>query len=197
MALKGYNALVKAQSSAIAFVDEATTTSDNKTYQITNAAKRILDFDTPVIVKDGAAVVTGYKVNRISGEITFPTAVVRTITVSGSYVTLTTIAEAKEFSFDGTTEVGDATVFTETNKKYLPMLATATATITQFYDVDGFFLTMLFDNTVKVIELYPDGGGDPFRFYARVSADSVTSSISELTNESITLQITDRMVVES
>jgi len=71
MALQGYNALVKTQSSAIAFTDEATTTSDNKTYQITNATKRIFDYETELIVKDDASVVTGYSFNKITGTVTF------------------------------------------------------------------------------------------------------------------------------
>lgn len=197
MALKGYSALVKAQSSAIAITNEPTTSGDNKSYQITNAAKRILDFDTPLVVKDGGVPVMGYSISRINGTVTFPTSATRVITITGAYVTLATVAEASEFAFDGITETGDATVFSETNRKYLPTLNSATATITQFYDVDGFFLGVLFDRAIKVVELYADGGGDPFRFYALVSADSVTSSIDSLTIESITLQATNKMIVEA
>ena len=195
MALQGYNALVKTQSSAIAFTDEATTTSDNKTYQITNATKRVFDYTTNLIVKNDASIVTGYSFNKIAGTVTFPTATVRTITLTGAYVALTTVAEATEYSFEGTLDLGDSTVFQTDSRTFLPINQSATASLSRFYNVDGFFLGMLFDKTVKVIEFYADGGGDPFRIYAFVSSDSVSASIDELIKETVSFQMTDKGVI--
>ena len=198
MALQGYGALVKAQSSSIVFTDEATTTSDDKSYQITDAAKRILDYETDLVVKDDAIATTeSYTVNKITGTVTFATSTPRTITLSGSYVVLATIAEASEFSFDGVLDTVDATVFQAGERIYLPTLVSATATVGKFYEVTGFFTNLLFDGSVKVVELYADDSGTPFRFYATVSANSISASVEDLTRETVTLQATDRMVVSA
>ena len=195
MALQGYGALVKAQSSAIAFTDEVTTSADDLTYQITNSTKRIFDYETELIVEDGGSVITGYSINKIAGTITFPTTATRDITLTGAYVALTTVAEATEYKFDGTLDLGDATVFQNESRAFLPTQRSATATLSRFYDVDGYFLEALFDKSVKVIEFYADSGGDPFRIYAIVSSDSVSASIDDLTKESISFQMTSEGVI--
>ena len=85
MPIRGYKALVKAQSSAVAMTNEATTMSGGDTiYTITNAAKRTLDIDTPVIVKvGGSAVTTGFAIDYLSGVIIFATAASRTFIAVG------------------------------------------------------------------------------------------------------------------
>lgn len=199
MALQGYKALVKAESSQIAFTDEATTTSDNITYQITDTAKRIWGFDSTIIVEDAAVPTTeDYTINRFNGTITFDSEDGgRVITVTGDYVLLTTVAEAKEWSFDGVMELPDSTVFQDTERGFTPALLTATATIGKFYSVDNYFIDMLFDGTTKVIELYPDSTGDPFIVYGLVASDSITTAIEALIEESINIQITNKMIVEA
>lgn len=77
---------------ATAFTGEATTTADNTTYTIANAAKRLWDNTAPVTVYvNGVAVdpgVTPYTVSRLDGTITFaaPLAPGDVVTVSGSYL---------------------------------------------------------------------------------------------------------------
>jgi len=199
MALQGYKALVKAESSQIVFTDEATTTSDDITYQITDTAKRIWGFDSIIVVKDAATPTTeDYAINRLNGTITFDSADGgRVITVTGDYVLLTTVAEAKEYSFDGTTELPDNTVFQDTERRFTPTLLTATATLGKFYDVDNYFIDMLFDGTTKVIEFYPDSTGDPFIVYGNVASDSISTAVEALIEESINIQITNKMIVEA
>lgn len=198
MALQGYMAKVKTQSTAIAFTDEATTTSDNKTYQIAAVGKRTLDYNTDIVVKDGLTAITdGFRVNRIDGKVIFNTAQVRTIKVSGKYVTLSEVASANEFAFDGTCDMGDVSVFQNANREYLPTLISATATIGKFYDIDGFFVNSLFDGSVKVFELYADPTDEPFRFYGIISGDSIGATVEGLITESVSVQVTDTMIVEA
>jgi len=198
MALQGYKALVKAESSQIGFTAEATTTSDNQTYTITDTAKNIWAFNSTVTVLDGGVpTVEAFTFNRLNGSVTFGTVDGgRVITLTGTYVTLTNVAEAKEFSFDGETDMLDNTVFQESERGFQPTLVTAQATLGKFYSIDNFFIDMLLDGTTKVIELYADSTDDPFRFYANVADNSLSISIEDLSEESITLQATNQMIVE-
>ena len=198
MALQGYKALVKAESSQIGFTAEATTTSDNQTYTITDTAKDIWAFNSTVTVLDSAVpTVENFTVNRLNGSVTFDSVDGgRVITLTGTYVTLTDVAEAKEFSFDGETDMSDNTVFQNANRGFQPTLRTATATLGKFYSIDNFFMSMLLDGTTKVIELYADSTTNPFRFYANVADNSLDIPIEDLLEETITLQVTNQMIVE-
>ena len=198
MALQGFKALVKAESSQIGFTAEATTTSDNQTYTITDTAKDIWAFNSTITVLDSAVpTVEDFSVNRLNGTVTFGSVDGgRVITLTGTYVTLTDVAEAKEFSFDGETDMADNTVFQDSDRGFQPTLVMATATLGKFYSIDNFFMDMLLDGTTKVIELYADSTTNPFRFYANVSDDSLEIPIEDLSEETITLQATNQMIVE-
>jgi len=199
MALAGNKALIKEQSAATVFTDEATTTADNQIYQITNTTKRIFDYDTTLIVEDAAVPTTeNYTVSKLNGTVTFDSIDAgRVITFTGKYVTLVNVVEAKEFSFDGVQDMGDTTVFQNEDRTFKPLLRSATATISKFYSIDNYFIDMLFNGDVKVIEFYYDNAENPFRVYALVSSDSLAIPIEALQEESINLQITDEMIVEA
>lgn len=193
MALNGYMAAVKAQSSAIAFTDEATTTADDTVYTITDSAKSIWDLDTPIVVKDGGvATAESYKVDRLKGQITFTTAnPARVITVSGSYVVLTTISQAKNFTFSGSADTLDTTTFASTGfRDFVAGLVSGTAALSKFYEVANFFINLLLSGERVVIEYYPDESGQPIRFFAVLADDSIDSPVEGLVDESISFQIT-------
>ena len=193
MALNGYMAAVKAQSSAVAFLDEPTTTSDNTVYTITDTAKKIWDLDTEIVVEDGGVPTTeSYKVNRLKGQITFSSAnPARVITVSGSYVVLTTIGQAKAFTFNGTADVIDSTTFASTGfRTFEAALVSGTASLNKFYEVANFFINLLLSGERVVIEYYPDDTGDPISFFALAADDTIDSPVEGLIEESIDFQIT-------
>lgn len=194
MALQGFGALVKAESSAIVFTDEATTTSDNKTYVVPDM---IFAYGSDIVVEDGGTETTeDYTVNWLEGSVTFATAdEERVITVSGEYVTLSTIAYANEFAFNGTRDLADITAFGQDSKVYYPTLVSAEATIRKFYEVDGYFVNLLADGLVKVFELYADADAEPFRFYGLISGDTVGAVIDGMIEESITIQTSGKMIL--
>lgn len=92
---------IKTSGAAIAFTDEACTNSgDNLTYQITNAAKRVWDRAATITVKKDTVVqsATLYTLNRLSGKITFGVSQgAGVITVSGSYLPMSLVAEARSW----------------------------------------------------------------------------------------------------
>lgn len=190
MAHKGYLASIKGQSSTVALTDEATTASGNQIYTITNVAKRILDLATPVVVKVGGSVVTtGFTIKYLTGQIVFNTVATRTVTVSGKYVLLTELAQGRSYSFTGTSDMLDKTVFKNAYRQFEAGLKTGTADITVLY-ADNYFYDWLMDSSVKVVEFYISDALAPIRFFAIVSDNSRNIPVEGLVDESITLQIT-------
>jgi hypothetical protein len=191
MARPGYLASVKGQSSAVAMTAEATTGTGNISYQITNSAKRILDLNTDVVVNvGGSPVTTGFTISYLTGTVTFETAATRTVTITGAYVVLTTIADAKAYKFTGTREVYDYTVFKAAFKAFEAGMKSGTATLSRFYVADSYFFTWLTDNSIKVIEFYVDDSLAPIRFYAVIMSSDVNAPVGALIEQSIEFQIT-------
>jgi hypothetical protein len=189
-ARRGYLASIKGQSSAVALANEATTATGNISYQITSSTKRILDYNTAVVVKvGGSAVTTGFTISYLTGTVTFDSASVRTVTITGAYVVLTEIANAKSFNFSGARETLDKTIFKDVYRAYEAGLLTGTAELGLFY-TDAYFFTWLTDNSVKVIEYYVDDAITPIRFYAVISEDSANIPVEGLVDQKISMQIT-------
>ena len=198
MSIQGYKSLVKAESSQVAFTDEVTTTSDNQNYQITDANKRIIAYESTPTVKDGGTTtVEEYTISKLSGTITFDSVDAgRVITISGSYVVLSTVAEANKWSINSKLTMLNSTVFSKTSKEFKPGLLNATATIGKFYDITNYFIEAIKNKTVFIVEFYTDASNDPYRFFAIVAGDGVSTSIDVLIDESVNLQITDKMITE-
>jgi hypothetical protein len=102
----GRKALVKVAGAAVAFVTEACTNSgDSKTYQITNAIKRVWDPTIAITVFYNAVLQAAntYTINRLTGKITFAVAQgASAVTVTGSYLPLSNAVRAKSFSWNVT-----------------------------------------------------------------------------------------------
>ncbi len=155
MALQGFSALVKVQSSAVAMTDEATTGAGNLTYQIDATAKRIIDLNTIVLVEDGGSATTEtYSVNYLTGTITFGSAVARVITVTGAYVTPATVETADNFSFSGSCDALENTQFGLTDKTFQGGLVSGTASLSRFNVTDDLFTDDLLAQNYKIIEYY-------------------------------------------
>lgn len=197
MALRGYLASVKAQSSSVSFTDEATSTSDNQNYTITDTAKAIWDIDSSIVVEDGGVPTSeAYTLSRLTGKVTFETVDAgRVITVTGDYVALATVAEAKKFSFSGSCDALDATRFLDEYRQYEAGNVTATAEIGEWLSADDYFIEMLINGDINVIEFYPNYLGDPIRFYALANTRNVESPQSGLLDETISFNITTEIGV--
>jgi len=197
MALRGYLALVKVASTPIAFTDEATTTSDDTIYTITNASKVLWDLDTAVVVEDGGVPTTEtYTLSRLTGTVTFGSVDAgRVITVTGAYVATTTVATAKSFSFNATSDALDATKFQDIFREFQIGNVTATAELGRFLETDDLFVDMLLNGERKIIEYYPDSTGDPIRFFGLANTVSVEAPQAGLLEETISFSVTTEIEV--
>jgi len=161
MIAEGKNAAVFVTGDPISITDEATTTTDNTTYQITNEAKRVLDAETPMVVKvNGIAGSTGFKVNLALGKVIFdnPRSPADVVTVSGAYLPKSMAVTAHEFSFGKAVDIADVPRFREDYKRKLVMQKYAYGTISQWDVTDTFFTDALLSATPKYVVF--DSGED-------------------------------------
>lgn len=198
MALQGYNASIKVQSAGVAMTDEATSTSDDQTYQITDSAKRILDLNTVIVVKDDGVITTeNYEISYLDGTITFDTADVARgpITITGSYLTPATVGTAKSYSFSGTADIYDTTDFSSTgSRKFQAGLVSGTVSLGRFHVSDDVFIDDLLAGEIVIIELYVDAT-NYISCYGVYSSDNIESPVDGLITEDVSFQITTQIGV--
>lgn len=186
--IQGYKARVKVGGTPVAMTDEATSViTANTVYQITNAAKRVFPLDAAIIVKVGGdPVSTGFTIDRLTGKIIFSTSSVRTVTVSGTYVPISVVTEANEFSVNLNAELIDTTRFVSSGYvEKTSGLKSAEGSISEFYDTNYIFEDKLTAGSDVFVEVDPDGSNSIIMFAKIVSSetsagikDAVTTSIS-------------------
>lgn len=182
----GRLAKVMVSGSPIPFVDEATTTTDQMTFQISAEPKRVLDLETPVIVKvDGVVVNTGFVIKRISGKIVFDEEQAGAVTVSASFLPLSVAAECYEYSFTMDAESRDTTAFGMDYRRREPGLRSGSGNLSQWFEIDLYFINVLISGKPLVIEMYPGTNVDPIRIFAILESDEVSSAIADSVNESV------------
>jgi len=195
MALQGYLASIKAQSSATVMTDEATTGVGDLAYTITDTSKLVIDLNTDLVVEDSGTVTTeAYTVDYLNGVITFADAVSRTITVTGAYVTLTSVAIANSVSLSLSADMLENTVFGDVYKTFQSGLVTGTADLGGFFAVDDIFNEAILAGTYMVLEYYADAT-HKFRFYALATSVNTDSPVAGLITESMSYQLTTQLEV--
>jgi len=196
MTLQGYNVEVLDAVTGTTMTAEATTTADNTNYQITNTAKRIMDINTPLVVKDsGVITVENHIVNYLTGTVSFDTADAgRVITLDGAYLTPSAIATANSYTFAGTADALDNTPFNVSFKTFQAGLRSGTINLGRFHVSDDLFIDALLDGNMKIIKIIFDSTHSILA-YGVLTSDSIDSSVSALINESVSYQITNNIGV--
>lgn len=155
----GRKALVKVTGVATTLTNEpAANTGDNKTYQITDATKRILDRTAAITVKV-SAVATGesYTLNRLTGTVTFATvnAGRGPVTLSGQYLPTSTVAECKGYSYELLGINGDDTVLGDDWITRVQLRKDVKGSLDRLW-IDKFFSDALLAETVVVLQFWSD-----------------------------------------
>ena len=195
MALQGHRVEIKAQSSALSMTDEATTTSDNISYQITDSAKRILDLNTLILVEDGGVATSEkYSIDYLNGIITFESSATRDIAVTGAYVTPTTVATAFSASFNGSADVLENTPFNVSSRTFQAGLITGTMSLSRYFVTDDLFIDILLNGGYKIIEYWVDAT-HCIKMYGLLNSDNIESPVEGLIEEQLEFQITNQIGV--
>jgi hypothetical protein len=189
----GRNISVKVSGAAVAFAGEATTATGNISYQITNALKRVWDPTVTIVVLNGGVAVDPvadpYTVNRLSGTIRFTTATVRTITVGGSYLPLSTLAQGHDLSLDCVATNVDDTVFGATDITRQQVARDCSGTIGRFRSADTYLYDAYAAGVPVVVEFSPDGGTTPhFRAWALFNKEAFQGARKTMLEESVSFE---------
>lgn len=132
----GRFAAVKIGGTPTAFTDEAVTVlTTNKKYQITSTTKRVWSPTATITVKAAGVEVDAeadpYAINRLTGVVEFTNTTARgTVTVSGTYLPMSTIAKSKSVTYDLMNQVLDDTTFDSAGwSETIPGINSARATL--------------------------------------------------------------------
>ena len=248
----GKDCVIKVSGSPVAMIGEATTTTGNISYQITNAVKRVLErVGTILVLKKGTndaaeagttttnltmtahglatgdviinttranavravtylnannvtvTAVTGqttgdvievykqepttaYILNRLNGTVTYPSALARTILISGNYLPMSTAAYANSASYSMNCDMLDKTKFGDAYKLRLAGHKYASGSLTQLDMADTYFEPALTASLPVVIEYLTTSAGLPTRFWALLESAEVQAAIDGMQNQVVT-----------
>jgi hypothetical protein len=195
MPIAGRATAVKVSGASTAMTGEATTGNyrgNPKAFQVTNAAKQILDPDAAVVVKDGGTPIaaSGYTVNYLFGVVTLVSTPGGAVTIDASYIPTLTLAEARKVDWSRTCKLLEKTVFGNAEVRRTPGLVDCEgsleglAPVTDDLDagvggeqsLDSFFTA----GTPKLIEVSFTGTTRKFRAWALLEQLDEASSFDEL-----------------
>jgi len=169
---------------------EATTSLGGGVHQITLAGRRYISPNSALTVLDGATTVSPakYQVAYGSGKIYLRDYTpVGTITVTGSFLTLSQVAQGTEWSLDITAVFDETQTFGDAWKERTVVQKEATCTFGRFYN-DAYFYTNL--QSYYVIELYADyAGGVRWQFGASQTSVGINVGENETIKENVSFSI--------
>jgi hypothetical protein len=183
----GKSVRIKVSGVAVPFVALPMTNSgDSKTYTITDATKRVLDPTVAVLVYYNAVLQSSalYTINRLSGQVTFLVAQgASAVTVTGSYLPMTTVAEATSFSLACKATLVDDTAFGDTDVTRQQAQKTCSGAIGKWWK-DNAFSDALDAGLPIVIERSIANGATPaWRAWALLTERSHDAAMAGLQEE--------------
>jgi hypothetical protein len=187
--------LVKVGGTPTAFTDEAVTVlTANKKYQITNTAKRVWSPTATITVKNGGVAVDPvadpYTINRLTGVVTFTATTARTVTISGTYMPMSTIAKSHSIAYTHGNEVLDDTTFDSNGyDESIPGIRSINATLGKNWEstYGTVFRNAIINQTLLVIQIFHDkNAAADLVFWARPTKQSITAATRSIVGEELT-----------
>jgi hypothetical protein len=169
--VSGYIANLLQQGTPTVMTAEAMTLVSGKTYRITNAAKRIIDYFSAVTVLDNAVDHTAdvLSIDYLNGEVTFAAAYtpVGPITITGKYVPTVAIAKARGFTLNQSAAEIDETDYETARgndgwRVFDYGLRSANMDLSGIYDVTNGAAAALRARAPLIIEVRPDNTTETF-----------------------------------
>ena len=189
--LTGKKALVKVSGAALTLTNEATTDAGaHLVYQITAAAKRVLDPTAVVTVKEDAVPsVAAYTLNRLNGTVTFAVArgAVVVVTVSGSYLPQSTAISCTDWNLTLSGIAADVSEYGDVFMQRLAISKDAIGSVKSWRDtVDRTWENALLAGAPVLIALYTLSTGIPdFLVWATLNKQQVQSALKSAQSQSI------------
>jgi hypothetical protein len=196
--LAGYQATIKKTGTPTVMTAEACTLVTGKTYQITNAAHQLIDYNTTVHVSDNGVDQTANvaSVDYLSGTIVFESAYAPTgpVTITGKYLPKVVVANAKKITVTQTQTELDPTSYDTAQaaggyKTTTPGLKTVKLEVGGVYNQTNGWFAALNAGSFMYFETDLEGATNPgmeiFRGMFYASSQDVSGAQGALEEESI------------
>ncbi len=191
----GRLALVKIGGTPTSFTAEAVTVlTANKKYQITNTAKQVWSPTATITVLNSATpvdpVADPYTINRLKGVVEFTNTTPRTVTVTGTYLPMLTVAKAKEVSYQHGNELLDDTTFDSNGREEnIPGIKSISATLGKNWEATyaAIFTAAIINQTLMVVEIFHDRNvAADLAFWARPTKQTIDIATRSIIGEQLT-----------
>lgn len=197
----GRLAIVKVSGTATDLATETLTRVDDNNWQVTTAAKQVLDRDvTPVLEEDdgGWADIEYESVDKLSGIFTFSgagyTAGSDIRVKTGNYLPMSSAAYAHAYTYRRGVDLHDASIFLATHKNRIPGLKYASGTLSQWDMTSAYFSDALTAGNPIVLEFRDAAASDPLRVWALLESQEMRAAIESAQDEIVTFISTDNLL---
>lgn len=162
MTIVGMNVAIKTSGAGLSLTDEACTDLGDDVFQVTNAAKRVLDPHAAIVVEDGGTPVDAadYELDRLFGRITFLTPPAGAVTIaSGTYLPMTTVATATGYKISRKANNQDITPLSASGgfMRRTQVLKDVSGSLMRFDEADALFTDALEAAVAIVVEVAHSG----------------------------------------
>ena len=175
----GYETVVKISGGSTNFTTQtANDSGDHMLYYMASTATRAFDPDATFTVYDGGVETTeDYEIDYIQGGVQFATADTRTITISGAYLTMSTVATASSLSINESSDLLDITPFGTSYRKRKAGLKSASGTITEFNVADETFTDAIIAAEFLILDIYEVSHALPKRYWAVFESSELQAAV--------------------
>ncbi len=197
----GYQAVLKKGGTATTMTAEACTLVSGKTYQITAATKRVIDYNTALTVFDNAVDKTAFvqNIDYLNGTVTFLASYTVTgpVTLTGKYLPMAVMAKARGFNLTQTQSQIDGTVYEDAqanngHRTFGGGLKTIGLEISHIFAASNSWLTQLLTRGIIMVEIDLDAanpGLTVFRGFFKAATDVAAGNQGDVETETITLSL--------
>jgi hypothetical protein len=195
----GYQAIIKKTGAPVAMTDQACTLVSGKTYRVTDATKRLLDYATVIVVEDANVDHTAdiETIDFLFGTVTFKSSYTVTgpVTITGAYLPSSQICAMNKYSLTQQADIIDETdlCIAQSNSGFRQRkvgLKSVALELSGFYKLSSGFLTTLKNREKLMIEINPDGAGKSLaRGFFVSSSDKQSGKVGALEEETVNFSL--------
>lgn len=186
--------IVTADGAGTVMTDEACGLVSGTTYQITDAAKRLVDPNIAITVKDGVTPLTAdqYEMVFANGKIVLDAAPGGAVTITGEYLTASQLAQAHEWTLNVGPNLRPSHTFGDTWVEQTATTRRGTATLQRFYNDDYWFAEMedvVSKGTFMLVLYVNQVAGSRYLAVGKLSDSNPSFAVGELGAESVSFDL--------
>ena len=179
---------VQTTDAPVAFTSEATTTSDHKSYTITDRSKRYFDEVSGIAVHVDSIIVIPSYINYVTGTVYFDTTQTGVVTISGHYLQIAQRGGFTGWKMEVVAETKETTTFEDNgHKTFLATLDTFTASGDSYW-FDYRFKNSLGQKMVFVFYVDTVNTGTRYEGFGFIDKNSINLNVADIVKETINIQ---------